>query len=151
MIINQIRGAGSSFFGCWAAAERVTEHDSYADERRLTEAHRPSVSRCPAHTSLFICAFLSLRSQPSRFLAATRDRSWRTQWVFNLPQTTASIKARKATTALCQRAGWGWWAELGGPCVEQGHRWWMDEGWAQSAQWKVCVRFCAWRIFVLAR
>lgn len=76
-----------------------------------------------------------------RFLLATQNRGWHTQRVFNLPQTTASIKTRKATTALCQSVGWGWWAELGGPCVEQGCCWWMDEGRTQAAQWKAQLRF----------
>lgn len=92
----------------------VIEQDGYADELRLMEVRRPSVSRCPAHTGPFICTFLSLHWQPSRFLPATQDRGRRAQRVFNLPQTTASIKARKATTVLRQRAGWGWCAEFRG-------------------------------------
>lgn len=49
---------------CTTAA-RVIEQGGWWT--RLREAYCPSVSRCPAHISPFICAFLSLRSQPSRF------------------------------------------------------------------------------------
>lgn len=108
-------------------AARVIEQDGYADELRLTEARRSSVSRCPPHTNPFICAFLSLCSQPSRFLLATQDRGWHTQRVFNLPQTTANIKARKATTALCQRAGWGWWVWAWGALCRTGAM--LTDGW----------------------
>lgn len=80
-----------------------------------------------AHSYAHSC--LSTRS-PADFLTTTQDRGWRTQRVFNLPQTTASIKAQKATTVLCQIVGWGWWGEVGGPSVEQGYCWWIDEGWA---------------------
>lgn len=39
---------------------------------RLTEARRPSVSRCPAHTGPFRCTFLPLHWQPGRFLPDTQ-------------------------------------------------------------------------------
>lgn len=125
-------------------AARVIEQDGYADELRLIEVRRPSVSRCPAHTRPFICAFLSLHSQPSRFLSATQDRGWCTQRVFNLPKTTASIKARKATTALCQRVGWGRWAEsLGGPASYRGNA----DGWMRAG-FRRCRGRPAWGFFV---
>lgn len=69
----------------------------------LSAGARHTLAHSYAHSCLSTCS-------PAGSSRATQDS---TQRVFNLPQTTASIKARKATTVLCQRAGWGVGGEQG--------------------------------------